>query len=55
MDKNIETNKFNKKQLDVISDCLKEAFKYQESIQDLDQLKIIPRTWSDLNKYTMFI
>ncbi len=55
LNQNIDDNRYNSKQIKVIKDCLQDAFKYQKSIEDFNESQSLPRTWSDLNKYTMFI
>ena len=54
-EKNIEQNKYNQKQLKIISGCLRNGFQYQESIENFEKRSTIPRTWSDLDQYNMFI
>jgi len=55
LNQNIDDNKYNSKQIKVIKGCLKDAFIYQKSIEDYNQSQSLPRTWSDLNKYTWFV
>jgi hypothetical protein len=54
---NVEKNRYNQKQLQVISDCMKEGYKYKNSIQkyEYEKRNTIPRSWSsDLDKYLFF-
>ncbi len=53
--KNIGENQFNSQQLLVIKGCLFKAAQYQKAVIELEKKETIPRTWSDLNKYQMFI
>jgi hypothetical protein len=53
--KNIGENQFNSQQLLVIKGCLFKAAQYKKAVIELEKKETIPRTWSDLNKYQMFI
>lgn len=50
----MEDIKNNKNQLDVLKTSMTSVFKYQDSIDRENGRRSIPRTWSDLNKYTLF-
>jgi hypothetical protein len=52
---NLEDLKHNSKQLKVLKSSLKEVILYKKSIEDLETVKVIPRTWKDLDKYNMFV
>jgi hypothetical protein len=55
LNKNIESNENNERQLKVIFDCLQQGARYRESVESYENRLSIPRTWSDLDKYTMFL
>lgn len=51
----IEENKHNGRQLAVLRNSLTTALEYQKAVEEHKKEQFIPRTWTDLNKYTMFI
>lgn len=54
LNQHLEDIKYNEKQLDVLKTSMTSVFKYQDSIDRENGRRSIPRTWSDLNKYTLF-
>ena len=52
---NIEENKHNGKQLAVLRNSLTKAFECQKAEECYRKKECIPRTWTDLNQYTMFL
>jgi hypothetical protein len=56
LNKHVEEEKHNKKQLQILDDQLKDMYIYQTNVNDFSRLRKLPKTWSkDLNKYTMFL
>ena len=52
---NLEENKHNVKQLKILEESLEKAKTYQNSVSNYQKSNQIPRTWTDLNKYTRLI
>lgn len=54
LDTDLQKNRYNLKQLEVLSHCLADGYKYKNSVDGYNELKKLPQTWNDLDKYNMF-
>lgn len=52
---NLEDIKFNSHQIRVLKNSLDKAFTYRISVEKYHNSRSIAKTWTDLNKYTMFL
>jgi hypothetical protein len=52
---NLEDIKFNNNQIRVLKNSLDKAFTYRISVEKYQDSRSIAKTWTDLDKYTMFL